>query len=255
MKTRREDTEQSGEEASSERTNTHIYMAKDGMYYSSYEMMAKANKQANEKRMKDLGLDKFRSTPSNKSRGGSSRRNPGTSLKTTTAPTRRSTRLCKEEEVGPPEPKELPTELVYDTPRPAKKRKVTRPVTPETEAVSKQDRQKIGRLFKKETAEWLAEMETYLIENENLSYQNHRSVMRQVEKLSSGHGITYHHWPAGVFFGKGQMVDLTWNLEALYDEACDFEDEHGRDLGNGWLLRHPIRKMNNFQHYLLETKM
>jgi hypothetical protein len=26
-------------------------------------------------------------------------------------------------------------------------------------------------------------------------------------------------------------------------------DEHGQDLGNGWLLRHPIKKIGNFQRF------
>jgi len=100
-------------------------------------------------------------------------------------------------------------------------------------------------------------MESYLRHEEELSSQNLRSVMRQVEKLVSGVGITYHHWrDETVVFGKNRKggITLAEDFEALHVQAIDFENEHGRDLGNGWLLRHPIQKLANFQRYTLEQK-
>jgi len=57
--------------------------------------------------------------------------------------------------------------------------------------------------------------------------------MRQVKKMVAGIGITYHHWKSGVIFGEGKKVSLSDDLETLYNEAVDFEDIHGKDLGNG----------------------
>jgi len=57
-----------------------------------------------------------------------------------------------------------------------------------------------------------------------------------------------------VYFKKNKPVKLSSDFDKMYDEAVDFEDEHGRDLGNGWLLRHPIKKLANFQYYYFEQK-
>ena len=73
--------------------------------------------------------------------------------------------------------------------------------------------------------------------------------MRQVEKLCSGAGVTYHRWPGQIYFCKGERLALSWDMNALYDRAVEYENEYGRDLGNGWLLRHPIKKMKLFQVY------
>mmetsp|Transcript_16346 Transcript_16346/g.20361 ORF Transcript_16346/g.20361 Transcript_16346/m.20361 type:complete len:316 (+) Transcript_16346:206-1153(+) len=85
--------------------------------------------------------------------------------------------------------------------------------------------------------------------HKTVSEANARSVMKQVRLLVSGAGVTYHHWEDGVVFCKGRAILLGDDLEELYDEAQKFEDLHGRDLGNGWLLRHPIVKLRNYQAY------
>ena len=97
-------------------------------------------------------------------------------------------------------------------------------------------------------------MEVYLRKEEELSAQNLRSVMRQVEKLVSGVGITYHHWNESVVFAANTKIKLQDDFDALHGQAQDFEDEHGQDLGNGWLLRHPIQKLANFQRYYALAK-
>ena len=100
---------------------------------------------------------------------------------------------------------------------------------------------------------WLDELETFLLRTPHgrlgkvCSDDNARSVMNQVRKLVSGAGIDYHHWPEGVAFRGGHPVTLADDFVAMYANALEFEDEHGRDLGNGWLLRHPIVKLQCFQ--------
>ena len=80
-------------------------------------------------------------------------------------------------------------------------------------------------------------------------------MIRQVTKLVTGVGVDYHHWPAGVVFRKGEPVTLQDDLAEIKEEAKDFEAEHGRDLGNGWLLNHPLQKMILFRDHLAATKL
>ena len=76
-------------------------------------------------------------------------------------------------------------------------------------------------------------MEDYLIAHEHLSPQNLRSVMRQVEKLVSGKGISYSQWEDHVLFASGRPIQLSDDMQEWYEQAVQFEDEHGRDKGNG----------------------
>ena len=80
-------------------------------------------------------------------------------------------------------------------------------------------------------------------------------MIRQVTKLVTGVGVEYHHWPAGVVFRKGEPVTLQDDLAEIKEDAKDFEAQHGRDLGNGWLLNHPLQKMILFRDHLAATKL
>jgi hypothetical protein len=81
---------------------------------------------------------------------------------------------------------------------------------------------------------------------------NARTVIRQVEKLATGEGITYLHWPRGTVFASGERIDYNHNnLQRLYERAQQFEKDYGKDKGNGWLLRHPIKKLQIYQEYRL----
>ena len=74
-------------------------------------------------------------------------------------------------------------------------------------------------------------------------------------KLVTGVGVDYHRWPAGVVFRKGEPVTLQDDLAEIKEDAKDFEAQHGRDLGNGWLLNHPLQKMILFRDPLAATKL
>ena len=80
-------------------------------------------------------------------------------------------------------------------------------------------------------------------------------MIRQITKLVTGVGVDYHRWPAGVVFRKGEPVTLQDDIEQIKEDAKDFEAEHGRDLGNGWLLNHPLQKMILFRDHLAATKL
>jgi hypothetical protein len=135
--------------------------------------------------------------------------------------------------------------------RPAKKARHT--VSPSVSPYSLGDRAALAARYP-DAISWLADMKDYLDVKQGLSVYNSRNVMRQVEKLVAGTGVWYEHWDDHMCFGKGQRVDLSWDFEELLVHAQDFEDEHGKDWGNGWLLRHPIKKLISFQQHLLEEE-
>ena len=83
---------------------------------------------------------------------------------------------------------------------------------------------------------------------------NAKNCLRQVKLLSSGEGVTYHHWPDRVRFYFGKRVDLSFDLEQMLQEAKDYEKKYGKDKGNGWLLKHPIKKMHYYKLYLRKKK-
>ena len=80
-------------------------------------------------------------------------------------------------------------------------------------------------------------------------------------------------WPDDVIFRKDQPVTMQSDavsnqyrvsrhrrddlrrsdIGKIIEDARDFENKHGSDHGNGWLLNHPLRKLLFYQHYL-DTK-
>ncbi|GKY94352.1 hypothetical protein MPSEU_000401100 [Mayamaea pseudoterrestris] len=104
-----------------------------------------------------------------------------------------------------------------------------------------------------ETHAWLDTFDSYLANVEQISAANKRNVLRQSRLLVNGQTIGYQHWPQGVAFNQARAkIHLGTDLMQLLMEADAFEREHGRDLGNGWLLRHPIQKLINYQRHVLD---
>ena len=82
-----------------------------------------------------------------------------------------------------------------------------------------------------------------------------------------------YSWPDDVIFRKDQPVTMQSDavpnhfralrhrrddlhrsdIGQIIEDAREFENTHGRDHGNGWLLNHPLRKLLFYQHYL-DTK-
>ena len=83
-----------------------------------------------------------------------------------------------------------------------------------------------------------------------ISQANARSVRNRVCDLISGNGISYKRWPDNVKFHSGLSVDLNTDFTELMEKAKFYENKYGKDLGNGWLLRHPIKKMDLFKEYV-----
>jgi len=224
------------------------HVARDGVEYATYDEMVEANKRRIKQRMVELGLDRPlpkparpRASPSN-STGGSAQKRALRSKR----PVRRSQRVKGE---APASNALLPRrEMLNDSTPPVRRKKKHVKHQWKNQQLTLQERRKLPSA--KDTS-WLEELEVYLQDEEKISEQNLRSVMRQVKKLVHGEGITYHHWAEGVVFHP-KRISLQDDFEELHAQAVDFENEHGRDLGNGWLVRHPITKLANFQHFRLQ---
>jgi len=93
----------------------------------------------------------------------------------------------------------------------------------------------------------------YLINIDKISPSNATRVMRQLIKLHNGQGLRAPHWPLDCYFLKDFRVDAAADVVALIELGVQCEDEWGKDLGNGWLYRHPLGKLGSFQRYLLES--
>ena len=83
------------------------------------------------------------------------------------------------------------------------------------------------------------------------SAANIRAVLKRVGQLVAGQGVRYGKWPDGIVFKENEAVRLSDDLYQLRQEAQKYEDDYGKDLGNGWLLRHPITKLMLYQASLV----
>ncbi|GAX23516.1 hypothetical protein FisN_14Hh310 [Fistulifera solaris] len=222
-------------------STTQQHLSKDGVYYNTYEEMRAANIRYNQEHLKAKGLDQASFALLKKKAVSPSTRKRSVVKEEAPVVVRRSARQSKT-------PTQLQALNDYDhrdidraiSRAKTKKRRIVHNTTALTAEQRQQLRQEVA---------WMDDLEDYLHTQEQLSTQNLKSVMRQVEKLVSGEGITYSQWDEGVYFAKNSRVQLSDDFDALYEQAVQFEDEHGRDRGNGWLLRHPIKKLQNFQRY------
>lgn len=254
-------------------TNNHqqqydeIYQTKDGRTFDNYNDFVQAKRELNKQRLQALGLNgpllggsssrqqqqlpvqETSASPQQRTMRQTLRRvSPSPAQPTPkTSQLRRSTRV---QGIAAPKRVLLEEQSLF-VPRKKKQRHAAVGTKPsESLLLTPEQRQQL----RWSESSWLDDMQTYLIEQEHLSSQNLRSVMRQVEKLVRGVGVTYQHWPPGVSFGAGQQVTLHEDFEALHAHAVEFEHLYGRDRGNGWLLRHPITKLARYQRHLSSGK-
>jgi hypothetical protein len=204
------------------------FQSKDGRLYDTYETMRRANIRYNEQRLKAKGLDSFPKLTILAKASAPHRRQAKPPRKTLPADiaTRRSSRRIRKE---PPAQPGLADDADIDR----KKPKQHRSTSTIADTLSEADRQAL-----RQQLNWIDGMDKYLENVQESSEPNRRSVMRQVEKLASGKGVTYHRWKEGTYFAAGRPITLGETFNKLYEEACAFEDEHGRDLGNGTLQEH-----------------
>ena len=103
---------------------------------------------------------------------------------------------------------------------------------------------------------WMDDMKIFLLTvphgktNKTINHDNTQKVMVTVRKLVSGEGISYHRWPKGKIFAKNEPISLmSTDFDELLIRAELWESKYGKDLGNGWLMRHGIRKLKEYQKY------
>jgi len=100
-----------------------------------------------------------------------------------------------------------------------------------------------------------------------VSEANRNNVMKRVRQLASGEGIRYESpnfgWPEGIYFARGEKINPTSDLVSLFERAIPYSDGYAEELrtvghtdydhSNGWLLKHPIKKLLQFQQYCLNN--
>jgi hypothetical protein len=206
------------------------FHSKDGRLYDTYEAMRLANIRYNEQRLKAKGLDNFpKLTVTVANKAGAPQRQAKASRKTlpaVNAPRRSSRRVrnASPTHMGLADDADIDRIVVSKTAKPKQHRRTNT----SSETLSDADRTAL-----RQQLDWIDGMDQYLENVQQISGPNRRSVMRQVEKLASGKGVTYHHWEEGTYFAAGRPITLGETFSKLYEEACAFENEHGRDLGNG----------------------
>lgn len=117
-------------------------------------------------------------------------------------------------------------------------------------AVSEEDMQNLRGFMDVDVV--LSKFREFLRYHDKISESNERRVMPQVRKLLRGEGIGYKHWK-GKTFHKGEKITLMHDIVALMEEANECERAWGKDLGNGWLLNHPLKKLLIFQQFALQN--
>jgi len=229
---------------------------------SEYELQRLEKIKRNEKRLAELGLDKVKQ---NLKRSATAAKTPSRKKKnraaaTTVTPQRSSRRLKRQPVLYEPL---LDDEIIRKIDSPSsKKKKVARTTTSKFRCEIPMDlkssplsEKEKNLITKKLEEDFLGKFEDYLTEVDELSHQNRRNVVRQVTKLHTGEGITYeskaYGWPEGCYFMKGKVIGPTDDILHLMQIAQTCEDDWGQDHGNGWLLRHPLKKLYMFQQYYL----
>jgi hypothetical protein len=226
----------------------NTFQAKDALWYPSYVEMVAGNRRANEEHLRSKGLldmviELKQQQKAKKSRKSFSKTKVVAKSNTVLQPLRRSSRRVRS---NPPENNGI--SLEEEPPR--KKKRMIQPKQESRMALSDEQLKQLLNL-----PDWLEDMEEWLRTvphgngNKVVSSDNARTVMKQVRLLVAGVGITYRHWREGTCFQEGIKIHLGMDLDALFDDAVEMENDFGRDLGNGWLLKHPIRKMQLYQYY------
>jgi hypothetical protein len=97
----------------------------------------------------------------------------------------------------------------------------------------------------------LRDFHNWLLEVEKLSVSNTNAVLRVARKLVSGDGVQHKGRP-GEVFRANEPVHLQTDMNALLRDASVWLPSSGPqklDLGNGWGLRHPCKKLWLYQKY------
>ena len=92
------------------------------------------------------------------------------------------------------------------------------------------------------------------LQKEGICEETIGRVVTKVSMLLSGQGISYRGWPEDIVF-RPRINDLSADFYKLQEDAVEFETKHGRDSSKGWLVRHPLQKLEKYQEYFYKTKL
>jgi hypothetical protein len=263
------------------------FQAKDNLWYPSYREKVAANIKHNNEVLERLGLDKYQKnevktkSPRKKRETKSPSVPSRSSKRIRNAPPELVANQTSLEALENLEDRVQPKKKIHRHTVPKKYETLTEA---ELQKLKKQF-EKEQRSNKDHDEKWMEEMNVWMLTEphgtgdtkKTVSTANARTVMRQVRKLvvdaMKGKGVEYSHWHPKVSFcwwkpvppdpeddddsgykskdgnKKPSQHIFICNLQDIYNLAQEMENTHGKDLGNGWLLLHPIRKLQLFQEY------
>ena len=158
--------------------------------------------------------------------------------------------------VREPQPKEprlitsASTSVAARSPRNNSRVAFRRAATTPATKLSAKERAALGRFDMTSFAEWLRRGDDIAKPS---SEENVRQVTARAADLASGRGVSYKLWSKP--FNAGRAVTMQTNFHALMTRAVEWDCDaafggQGRDKGNGWAIRHPIKKLMLYQAYL-----
>jgi len=148
---------------------------------------------------------------------------------------------------GKPVPKKA--RRCTSAPAPAATGRHRRSETATTKKLDAKERFALGAFDMAGFTDWLRRGDDFVKPS---SEANARQVTARVADLVSGRGVAYKRWAKP--FNANRGVTMQTNFHALMKRAVAWEFEQGRDNGNGWAIRHPIKKMMLYQAYLARVK-
>jgi len=81
------------------------------------------------------------------------------------------------------------------------------------------------------------------------SFNNRRRCLTQLKKLADGKGIA--HPTTGDIFWEGKQLSLHDDVDDVVAAAATWMSERGKDASHGWLLSHPLKKLQLYQRHII----
>lgn len=210
---------------------------------SDYELLRLQRIKRNQDRLASLGLlHKYKhikrivKTPSRKA------------TKKIVSPSPRTSRRLQNKPAAVAPLLEDPPRIKLSGSRHSRPRRIVEELTPTT--LSPEQKKRICSRVSPD--DFLDKLQDYLVDVENASSANIARVLRSMKKLTSGQGVRAPQWPDDCYLLRGQKIGPEADVAELIERGRECEDDWGRDLGNGWLYSHPLRKLALFQRHLLE---
>jgi hypothetical protein len=82
-----------------------------------------------------------------------------------------------------------------------------------------------------------------------ISDTNAKNVLNRVRDLVDKRGISYIRWKRKIFY-RGKAISLKTDFNRMLQDAKDWENNYGKDKGHGWVLTHPIKKLQLYKEYV-----